>query len=62
MQRGVDAPKVSERNLLLNDRHVEAGNKVRVEEPVVGGGQADGPPDKLEVVVVLRVNTRCRGD
>ena len=62
MELGVNALKVTEGDLFLDDHLVEAGDEVCVEESTVEDGQADNPTNELEVVKVLRVYTRRGGD
>jgi hypothetical protein len=62
MELGIDALEVTERNLLRDDHLVEARDEVGIEESAVEDGQADDPPNELEVVEVLWVHTRRRGD
>jgi len=55
MEFSIDALKVAESNLLVDDHLVEARDEVGIKESAVEDGQADDPPNELEVVEVLWV-------
>jgi hypothetical protein len=62
VQLGVDALKVGEGDLLLEDHLVEADDEIRVEEATVEYAEPEATADKFEVVQVLRVHAGRRVD
>ena len=61
-QLGIDALQVGDDDLLAEDHLVERSNEVRVQESPVEDTETQATPDELEVVQVLRVDTRRRVD
>ena len=59
---GVYALQVCDHNLLLEDHFVERDDKVCIQEPTMEDPQTEAPPDELEVVQMLGVDTRGRVD
>ena len=58
MQLGIDTLQISERNLLLQDHLVERRDEVGIQEATVEDAKPQAPADELEIVQVLRVDTR----
>lgn len=62
MQLRVDTLKVGESDLLAKNHLVEADNEVCIQEPTMEDTKSKASSDELEVVQMLRVNTRRRVD
>jgi hypothetical protein len=58
MKLGIDALEIRQSDLLPQYHLVKANDKVRIKESAMENAETETATDKLEVVQMLRVNTR----
>lgn len=60
MQVRVHAFQIRQGDTLTQDHPIQAAHEVHTQGPAVEDSKAGTAPDELEVVEMLRVNSRCR--
>jgi len=60
MQIRIHALQVRQGDLPVQDHLVQADHEVRIQEPAVENTEADTTPNKLEIVEMFWVDSRCR--